>query len=166
MREREGERFYLVFCSKAVRSSETSEHTSTYHGNAHYMNMNRRAKPKTCRQFRFEKLCPGVKQPQLEVGRFFFRLLPKRCNFTFPAITTSWSDATVTGTNAPVECLGNTPRIRRCVGRDSAVGIATRYGLDGPGIESRCGRDFTHPSRQALRPTQPPIQWVLGLCRV
>ena len=28
------------------------------------------------------------------------------------------------------------------VGRDSAVGIATRYGLDGPGIESRWGRDF------------------------
>jgi hypothetical protein len=26
--------------------------------------------------------------------------------------------------------------------RDSSVGIATRYGLDGPGIESRCGRDF------------------------
>jgi hypothetical protein len=24
-------------------------------------------------------------------------------------------------------------------GRDSSVGIATRYGLDGPGIESRCG---------------------------
>jgi hypothetical protein len=32
------------------------------------------------------------------------------------------------------------------VGRDSAVGIATRYGLDGPGIESRWGRDFSHPS--------------------
>jgi len=44
-----------------------------------------------------------------------------------------------------------------------AVGIATRYGLDGPGIESRCGRDFPHPSRPALRPTQPPIQLVPGL---
>ena len=32
-------------------------------------------------------------------------------------------------------------------GRDSSVGIATRYGLDGPGIESRWGRDFPHPSR-------------------
>jgi hypothetical protein len=31
--------------------------------------------------------------------------------------------------------------------RDSSVGIATRYGLDGPGIESRWGRDFQHPSR-------------------
>ena len=35
-------------------------------------------------------------------------------------------------------------------GRDSVVGIATRYGLDGSGIESRCGRDFPHPSRPAL----------------
>jgi hypothetical protein len=35
------------------------------------------------------------------------------------------------------------------VGRDSSVGIATRYGLDGPGIECRWGRDFPHPSRPA-----------------
>jgi hypothetical protein len=47
----------------------------------------------------------------------------------------------------------------------SSVGIAIRYGLDGLGIESRCGRDFPHPSRTALRPTQRPIQWVPGLSR-
>ena len=29
------------------------------------------------------------------------------------------------------------------------VGIATRYGMDGPGFESRWGRDFPHPSRPA-----------------
>ena len=51
------------------------------------------------------------------------------------------------------------------VGPDSSVGIATRYGLDGPGIESRCGRDFPHPSRPALRAIQPPIQWVPGVSR-
>jgi hypothetical protein len=51
------------------------------------------------------------------------------------------------------------------MGRDSSVGIATRYGLDGPGIESRCWRHFPHPSRLALGPTQPPIQWVPGLSR-
>ena len=33
------------------------------------------------------------------------------------------------------------------VGLHSSVGIATRYGLDGPGIESRLGRDFSRPSR-------------------
>jgi hypothetical protein len=44
--------------------------------------------------------------------------------------------------------------------RDRAVGIATHYDLDGSGIESRRGRDFPHPSRPALRPTQPPVHWV------
>jgi hypothetical protein len=36
------------------------------------------------------------------------------------------------------------------MGRDSAVGIATRYGLDGPQIESRWGRNF---------PTRPDRPW-------
>ena len=48
-------------------------------------------------------------------------------------------------------------------GRVSSVGIATRYGLDGPWIESQWGRDFPHPYRPALGPTQPTIQWVPGL---
>ena len=40
------------------------------------------------------------------------------------------------------------------VGRDSSVGIATRYGMDGLGIESRWGRYFRHPSRPTLGPTR------------
>ena len=50
-------------------------------------------------------------------------------------------------------------------GGPQQLGIATRYGLDGTGIESRWGRDFPRPSRPALRPAQPPIQWVPGLSR-
>ena len=38
-------------------------------------------------------------------------------------------------------------------GRDSSVGIATRYGIDGPGIESRWRRDFPNPSKPTLGPT-------------
>ena len=47
----------------------------------------------------------------------------------------------------------------------SVVGVATRYGLDGPGIESRWGRDFPHLSRSALGSIQPSVQWVPGLSR-
>ena len=50
-------------------------------------------------------------------------------------------------------------------GPGSSVGIATGYGLGGPRIESRWGRDFPHLSRPALGPTQPPVQWVSGLSR-
>jgi hypothetical protein len=46
---------------------------------------------------------------------------------------------------------------------DSAVRIATRYGLDGPGIESQWGWDFPHPSRPALDPIRPLIQWIMRL---
>jgi hypothetical protein len=46
------------------------------------------------------------------------------------------------------------------MGRDSSVGIATRYGLDGPGIESQWERDFPHPSRPALGPY--PASFIMG----
>ena len=48
------------------------------------------------------------------------------------------------------------------VGRDSSVGIATDYGLDGPEIEFQCGRDFSHLSRPSLGSTQPPVLWSPG----
>jgi hypothetical protein len=48
-------------------------------------------------------------------------------------------------------------------GPGSSVGIATGYGLDGPGIEPRWGRDFSHTSIPALGPTEHPVQWVPGV---
>jgi len=49
-----------------------------------------------------------------------------------------------------------------CVGRDSSIGIATCYGLDGPEIKSRWERDFPHQSIAALCLNQPHAQWVPG----
>ena len=46
-------------------------------------------------------------------------------------------------------------------GRDSADGIAIHCGLGGPGIESRWGRDISHPTRPALGSTHLP--GLLGL---
>jgi hypothetical protein len=51
----------------------------------------------------------------------------------------------------------------RSVGRDSVIGLATRYGLDGPGIETRWGQDLPHLSIPALGTTHSHVQMVSGL---
>jgi len=50
-----------------------------------------------------------------------------------------------------VQLIHNRQIVR--VGRDSVVGIATRYKLDGPGTKSRWGLAFHYLSRQ---PWEPP----------
>ena len=49
-------------------------------------------------------------------------------------------------------------------GPGSSVGIVTDYGLEGPGSNPG-GDEVFRPSGLALRPTQPPVQWVPGLSR-
>ena len=46
------------------------------------------------------------------------------------------------------------------VGRDSSVGIATRYGLDGPGIESRFRWRFSAPVQ--TDPGVHPASYTMG----
>jgi len=46
------------------------------------------------------------------------------------------------------------------IGPGSTVGIATGYGLDGPGIESRWGRDFSAPVQ--TRPGTHPASCTIG----
>jgi hypothetical protein len=49
------------------------------------------------------------------------------------------------------------------MGRDSSVGIATRYWLDGPGIESRWGEIYRTRPNRPLGPTHPvPVLFPLG----
>ena len=45
----------------------------------------------------------------------------------------------------------------------SSVGVATRYELGGPEIESQWGRDFQKTSILALGPTQSPLKQVPAL---
>ena len=59
-------------------------------------------------------------------------------------------------------CFGG--NISYYCGPGSSVGIATDYGLDGPG-SNPSGDDIFRQSRPALGPTQPPVKLVPGLSR-
>jgi len=48
-------------------------------------------------------------------------------------------------------------------GPGNSVGIATGYRLDSLGSNPGGDMIFLYLSRPTLGPTQPPVQWVLGL---
>ena len=54
-------------------------------------------------------------------------------------------------------------RITYLSGRGGKVGMATRYGIDGSGVEFRWGREFPCLPRPAPWSAQPPLQWVPAL---
>ena len=102
----------------------------------------------------------GLRLPVLR-----FRIPPSTWMY-FATVECCQAEVSATGRSlvrrSPTEfvCPGVWPVAIITGGRDSSVGIATRYRLDGPGIECRWGRDFPHPSRPAPGPIQSPIQWV------
>jgi len=57
---------------------------------------------------------------------------------------------------------GNAPGTHFCCESGTSVGIATDYGLDGPGSNPG-GDEILRPSRPALGYTQSPVKWVPGL---
>jgi len=62
--------------------------------------------------------------------------------------------------------MGRNGHVHICiVGCGRVVGIATRYGLDCLEIELLWGRNFPHPSRPTVEPTQPFVQWGLLVFR-
>ena len=70
-----------------------------------------------------------------------------RIDHTLEQLTdTPFTSGTIITTNHTLRFIH--PKIH-FVGRDCSVGIATPYGLDGPGIESRWGGDIfrTRPDR-------------------
>ena len=60
--------------------------------------------------------------------------------------------------------LRNTLTYLVSCGPGSSVGIATDYGLNGPGSNPG-GYEIFRPSRLVVGPTQPPVNWVPGLYR-
>jgi hypothetical protein len=103
---------------------------------------------------------PTVQQDQQD-ALFVFGLLRINSLYMFPALLAYHLEA------LDIQQLLYFVTASRYIykGRGNSVGIATGYGLSGPGIESRWGRDFSPASRPALQPTQLPVQWVTGLSR-
>ena len=69
-------------------------------------------------------------------------------------ILTSARESLMSGTVTVANDLSIIYFIHKSLGRHSSVGIATRFGLGGPGIESWSGWDFPRLPRPVLAPTK------------
>ena len=113
-----------------------------------------------------EGSCEKSKQINSEILYAFFWVIPRRLNSDAGELPRRKPTTFRTRRKFEIKnneimcCLSNilSDKSRDC--------IATRYGLDGPEIESRWELNFPHSSRPARGPIQPPIQWVPGLSRV
>jgi hypothetical protein len=101
--------------------------------------------------------------PLVGCPRLFIQFIHSYSPYRRPFLHPQHEDAPCRGASYPIHssCIyvlkHNLPHV---CGPGSSVGITTGYGLDGPEIVTRWGRDFPHLSRPTLRPTQSPVQWV------
>jgi hypothetical protein len=107
--------------------------------------------PEPCVPYRRSASCETGYQHKNNQSITHHHVIPLLCNLTygtpyFRICQPYYSDIYIYGPSSSV-----------CIGND--------YGLDGPGIKSRCGRDFPYLSRPTQGPTQPPVQWVPRLSR-
>jgi hypothetical protein len=71
-----------------------------------------------------------------------------RCRCRGKSVIKKWADCRY---SASVSCVPLSYKHAVEGDRVSSVRIETRYGLDGPRIEPRWGRDFLHPSRPGVK---------------
>jgi hypothetical protein len=70
------------------------------------------------------------------------------------------TQALVRGNGERLSSRGIVPIVQQVTGRDSSVGIAPHYGLDGPGIECRWGTTFSAPVKTG--PGTHPASYTMG----
>jgi hypothetical protein len=108
---------------------------------------------------------------QCETGNWYFARSPYISYSTGQRVSSqpSWRDrhlgeyqVVTTRINSITYCFTNILKYFSwtAVGWDSAVGKATRYGLDGPEIESRCGARFSAPVQTS--PRVNPVSYTMG----